>query len=338
MTCILSIDVGTTNVKASLVNEEGTLLGITRRQHQIHRGASGRTASHHPEDLMKSIIKCSKEAIEGRESETELVVVSSYQYGLVILNSKMKPISNISTLLDIRSKETYQEFLQETDAAKLYETTGCPSFTQSILPRLFYFKKNMPERIKNGRHFLSSKAWILYNFTGKLVTEASTESVTQFLDINKLKWRQDILDTVGISEESLPEIVEPMADAYSIKEEIRKAIGLKSDCKIIPGVYDGGAICLGMDCYHSGHAISNIGTSGMLRVLSKELILDDSSKMRYQPFYLMDGKYLIGGATNNAALPLKWFKENLLELGYDEIDRLAHGSPVGSNSLFSCPT
>lgn len=336
MSLVLSVDVGTTNVKASLVNNSGTILKVVRRPQEVLRKES-RAAEHGAQKLIDTIISCCKEAISGRSQSVSIVSISTYQYGLVILDDKREPISNISTLLDTRSRRTFDEFLQAVDILKIYEQTGCPAFIQSILPRLFYFKKNKPDLIKQGKHFLSSKAWIMYKFTGQLVTEPSTESPSQFMDIRTCQWSQSILDIVGVSVDCMPDIIEPMDTAFDILPEIRKAIGLPDHCKMIPGVYDGGAICLGMNCNQPETGVSNIGTSGMLRFLSTELVLDDSSKMRYQPFYLMNGKYLIGGATNNAALPLKWFRENLLELDYDEIDKLAQDSPVGSNYLFFMP-
>ncbi len=336
MSLVLSVDVGTSNIKASLVTSEGRLIKVVRRAQNILRVES-RAAEHSPSELLDAVLTVCREAVIGYESQVLLIVISTYQYGLVVLDKNFQPISNMSTLLDTRSRRTYQEFLKATDASLLYQETGCPSFMQSILPRLFYFQQKNPELLKSGAYYLSSKAWLLFSLTGKLISEASTESPTQFLRIADQQWSQNILDLVGLKTNQLPEIIEPAGEAFLIKAEICKLIGVSTDCRIIPGVYDGGAICLGMNCLQTAKAVSNIGTSGMLRVLSDRLILDDSKLMRYQPFYLMEGKYLIGGATNNAALALKWIKENLLEIDYQQIDRLAHESPVGSNNLFFMP-
>ncbi len=336
MSLVLSIDVGTSNIKASLVTPEGHLVKIVRRAQNIIR-TEDRAAEHCPHELLKLVLEISKEAVVGHEADVRLVVMSTYQYGLVVLDQSFQPVSKMSTLLDTRSRRSYQDFLTNTDASQIYLETGCPSYMQSILPRLFYFKQNNPELLKAGYYYLSSKAWLLYCFTGELISEASTESPSQFLNIKNQTWSQGILDLVGLKTSQLPEILEPNQESFPIKKEIRQLLGVSADCQIIAGVYDGGAICLGMNCLQPARAVSNIGTSGMLRVLSDRLVLDDSKLMRYQPFYLMEGKYLIGGATNNAALALKWIKENLLNLDYQQIDRLAHDSPVGSRNLFFMP-
>lgn len=333
---ILSIDIGTTNIKASLVNKEGTLLNVVRRPQNIIRKSS-KSAEHCPKDLLDKVIECSKEAVEGRNNLVRLVLISAYQYGLVVLDQNMRPITNMSTLLDTRARATYSHFLEEFNIKEIYSTTGCPGFFQSPLPRLFYFQEKEPQILEKGAHFLSAKAWLLYNFTGQLITEASTESVSQFLNITTLKWSDSILSQIGLRADQMPEVVEPMDQAFPIRSEICKAIGLPDSCEILPGVYDGGAICFGMNAHQNARGVSNIGTSGMIRVLSDKLVMDDPDLMRIQPFYLYSGKYFIGGAINNAALPLKWFKENLLELDYDELDRLARHSPVGSNNLFFMP-
>ena len=336
MSIILAVDVGTTNVKASLVNKSGTLLKVARKPQTILREAE-RAAEHAPEQVFRNVIDTCKEALAGRESETSAISISVYQYGMLLLSKNMECLTNISTLLDTRARLTFESFKAENNLEELYRETGCPSFFQALMPRLDYFRKHSNDQLSKARHILSAKSWLLYKFTGELITEASTESASQLLDIKKVTWSEKILAKLGLSVNQFPEIVEPLGNGYKLLPEILKELNLPENVRIIPSVYDGGAICLGMNAYRTDTAVANIGTSGMLRMLSDTLVYDETGEMRLHPFYLINGKYLVGGAVNNASLPLRWIKENLLNLSYDELDRLARQSPLGSKNLFFMP-
>lgn len=84
MGLILSIDVGTTNIKAALVDEAGRLCGDARNvSTNIEGDASGR-AEHDPHKLHAALFEVCQRAIGDRGANVELLSLTSYQFGLVL--------------------------------------------------------------------------------------------------------------------------------------------------------------------------------------------------------------------------------------------------------------
>jgi gluconokinase len=336
MAVVLCIDAGSTNLKAGLIDKTGTILAVARRALTPERPEPG-AAEFDANQIWKALMECCKEVTAGRQKQIRMISVSTYHYGLLFLDKDGEPISKLSNLLDTRAQKTFSDFKKEYDVHHLYKTTGCPPYTQNVLPRLFYFSRTQPDLIKKAGMLASSKAWIMYKLTGQLASDPGVESGSQMMNISTRQWDSDILNSIGLSEEKMPKIYDALETVLPIKSEVASALGLSSDVGVIPGIYDGAAVALGLGVFEEGDCFSNIGTTAPLRVSSIGAKFDDPSKMRFQPNYFMQGRYLVGNAINNGSLPLRWLKENVLDLDYEELDRIAGEAPIGSNGLFTLP-
>ena len=86
MGLILSIDVGTTNIKAALVDEAGRLDGKTQKiSTALESDASGR-AAHDPHRLREALLEVCRRAADQHGSEIDMLALTSYMFGLVLLN------------------------------------------------------------------------------------------------------------------------------------------------------------------------------------------------------------------------------------------------------------
>ena len=100
MGLILSIDVGTTNIKAALVDEAGRLCGDAHNiGTKIEGDASGR-AEHDPQKLHAALREVCQLAVGNRGADVELLSLTSYQFGLVLLDKDGAPLTKVSTCVD----------------------------------------------------------------------------------------------------------------------------------------------------------------------------------------------------------------------------------------------
>ncbi len=333
---ILSIDLGTSNLKAGVVDEKGHLLCSAKRQIEIKRPAHG-AAEHDPNSLRTILLDVCREALGQWKDSISLVVPSAYQFGMILYDKSWQPLTGITTLLDTRARETHEEFASWIDAADVYKRTGCPPFPQHPLCRLFYFKKKDRALFDKIQYVLSGKAWLLKQITGEFISDPSTESASQLMSVKTHNWDEQLIKNIGLDSKQLPKPVDGKSQIFSLDVSFRQALGLRESVKALPGVYDGGALAIGLGGLENGVGVSNIGTSGMLRKASTEPTLDSTGKMRFQTYYLVDGIYLVGAAINNATSPLGWLKENLISDDYQEIEKLIGLAPVGSKGLYFLP-
>ena len=319
---ILAVDIGTTNIKAGIIDPEGNILRAKTSELEVERDETGK-AEHNPEKLFSNFISICRDVLNGYQDKIVLLVLSSYQFGLIPLDKDFRPLTGLITLLDIRPRETFDELARKLDFEELYGRTGAPPLFISSLSKIYWLKRKRKEIFENARYFLSSKDYFLLRLLGKPYTEPSIASATQLMNINDLKWDAYPLDILGINEGYLPEIVQSEEIVGKISPEVRESLGLKKDVYVLPGVYDGGAIGLGIGAMGDSVGVMNIGTTAMLRIAYPKPIIDKDKKMRFQAYYLCSNKWFIGGAINNAGVVLKWFRDNLFDLPYDELTSLA---------------
>lgn len=333
MSLCLTIDLGTTNLKVGVVSANGKVLALRRASVQASRPEPG-AAEHDHQSLTDLIISLSREVSRDFRSEITCICLSSYQFGLILLDERKLPLTDISLLTDIRARSSYDEFKDSIDTNALYLRTGCPPLFQYALARLFYFNKKNPELLKKTRYILSSKDYLVYRLTGELVAEQSCAAATQLLDINTFSWDPDGMKLLRISPELFPPLVDGMKTSFPLLDSVRHEMGLTSKPVVVPGVYDGAALAIGVTGLQPRIGVMNVGTSAMVRVHGERPVFDNTGEMRLQINTLSSRSFLNGGAINNATLPLTWMQNNLFDLDLREFD---HFNPHKGPPLFCLP-
>jgi gluconokinase len=315
---VLCVDIGTTNIKSGIVDEEGNILSLFRKELPLERDQEGR-AEHNPDIVFNSFIEAVREVSKGYEDKISLLIPSSYMFGLIPVDKNLNPLTGIMTLLDMRPKETFEELLEILDIYEIYKRTGCPSTFHYPLFKIFWLKKKRKDIFEKTRFFLSSKDFILLKLLSEPFTEPSISSATEIMNVRTLKWDDYAMSILGIKEDQLPPIVPSDKILAKIPDETKKILGLSSEVYILPGVYDGGAVGIGIGAFEEGVGVINIGTTAMLRVAYPLPIFDKEDSLRIQTYYLSSGKWFIGAAINNAGIILKWLRDNIFNLSYENL-------------------
>lgn len=313
MALTLAIDLGTTNLKVGLVNEQGEILSLYSAAIRTISNEAGQ-AEHDPEELKNLLLQSCKKVLQDHDkSEVRYIISSTYHFGMMILDEKRKPVTGITLLTDIRSQFTFSDFVMEYSGDDVYNKTGCPLISQYVLPRLYYFSKKNPELFKKGKYFHDSKSFLFEWLTGEWITDISTSSATQLFNIHNFQWDQEILSKLNLSSEQFPKPADGRTVIMPLKKEICETLGLQNDTKVVLGVYDGAVLGYGLSALRQGVGIINIGTTAMLRVPGQQPVFDKNDNKRIQAYAISQNIFLNGGALNNAALPLDWMRNNFFD-------------------------
>ncbi len=336
MGLVLSVDVGTSNIKSAVVDRKGNLITLARRSLKITR-ENLNSAEHQADTLIQTMFDCMKEAIGEHAGEISIISTSSYQLGLMLLDEEGNLLTQMTTLRDTRSRETYEEYLGQFDPTQLYQQTGCPPFFIYTAPRLFFFRKENQEMYGKVKTLLTSKSYIMKKLTGELISDPSTEAATQLFSLERKAWDSELVELLGLSKDKFPSITDPYKESFSLLPNVSKELGLNNDVKVITGVYDGGALCLGLGGTSEGSGVINLGTTGMLRTRVETPVLDKSELMRLQTYHFIDDSYLTGGAINNGFIPLQWLRDQFPGETIPNLINLAGKSNPGSEKLIFLP-
>ncbi|MFW5980446.1 MAG: gluconokinase [Halanaerobiaceae bacterium] len=337
MDLALIVDVGTTNIKAGVVDKTGKVLTQESRNSDLKRPEKG-ALEHSPEELMENMVDLIKNVSADYGDDISVITFSGYQFGFMPMDKNNEPLTGMITLLDTRSKSIMPQLEEELPFDKIYEKTGCPPLFTYILSRIKWLQKDKPEILEKTKWFADIKSFLIQKLCGKPYTDPSIASVTQLYNIQKKDWDQELLDMIGIDRGQLPEVVSGDQIVDTISAEMAEKLNLSKDVAILPGVYDGGAMIIGMGGYDEKVGVCNLGTTAMFRSCSPDPLIDDPSQKRMQTYVLTSDRYATGGAMNNAGVMLRWFRDNLSgDKDYPEITAAAEEIEPGSDGVFCFP-
>jgi gluconokinase len=334
MALTLALDLGSTNLKAGIVNELGEILVLHSVGIETTNPESG-AAEHDPEALKELFFKlCSQVLTDEYRDQVAYIVSSTYQFGMMLLDGQKKPLTGITLLTDIRSQYTFSEFITAFADESIYEQTGCPLISQYVLPRLYYFSRRKPEIFKKAKYFTDSKSFLFEWLTGEYITDISTAAATQFYNAHHFDWDAKLLSKINLSPDQFPVVADGTKYMAPLKKDLSASLKLKKNVQVLLGVYDGAALAVGLSSLEPNVGIINLGTTAMLRVPGAHPAFDKNENKRIQTYALKKNFFLNGGALNNAALPIDWMRNNLFDIDRqdDALLKISNEPP-----LFSLP-
>lgn len=337
MSHVLAIDCGTTNLKAGVISPSGELLSHSRRSLALHTPEEN-AAEHDADELFEALVDAAREAVKGYGPDISVLGLSGYQFGFIPLDSDGQALTGMITLLDGRSRAAVSELSELMPVEELYAKSGLPPMFTSLLAKILWLRKDRPAVFDRTACFADIKSFFIHRLTGQLITEPSIAATTQLLNMAEMTWDPDLMSAAGIAEDRLPEVRSGDRLLGPLSDEMTGKLGLSGEVQLLPGLYDGGAMMVGMGGLSGREGVCSLGTTTMLRVCVNRPVLDDPATRRLQTYPLFSGTWATGGGINNAGVVLQWLKDNLLGgRSYDEVLGEAAEIAPGSQELFCLP-
>jgi len=169
------------------------------------------------------------------------------------------------------------------------------------LPKLLWVKRHWPHRWEQTTRVLSAADWVVLRLTGCLCPSDWSNMLKLGYDLIERRWPA-FLDTLGLSQDRLPEVVAPGNTLGRVGREGAEQTGLPEGTLVVAGCTDGTASLLASGVSRPGEVNSTLGTTLALRGVSDRLVRDLQGRVycHLHP----DGYWLPGGASNTGARPL----------------------------------
>ncbi len=330
----LSIDVGTTNIKAALVDEDGRLCGEARKIGAALEGDASGRAEHDPRKLREALLEVCRRAVGERGGDVDMLSLTSYMFGLVLLDRDGAPLTKMSTFVDTTAQAHFPRFLAAVgDVDGMYLRTGCPPIFQYPTNRLHHIAATRPEVAARTAHALDSKAFLTHALTGEYVSDYSTANSLGCLDIDG-GWDAAIVAATGFAVEHFPRVANGFSEKIALKPDVCRRIGVRQGTTVAAGLYDGGAVAASMTGFADGIGVGNFGTSGMFRVPTAAPVEDLKGGL-IQSCLLRPGRFFTGAGINNCTIATNI----LLSLLGEKLDYLQDKplSAPGANGVMTFP-
>ncbi|MBI3666515.1 MAG: hypothetical protein HY236_09895 [Acidobacteria bacterium] len=110
---------------------------------------------------------------------------------------------------DRRTKGVMEKLFSVVPRAEVFARTGIQFMPFNTLYQLYATRLERPHLLDEARTLLLMPDLFHYWFTGRVVSEATIASTTQFYDPLRGAWDRELFDRLGLPPRILPEIVPP---------------------------------------------------------------------------------------------------------------------------------
>ncbi|MCJ9750137.1 xylulokinase [Neorhizobium sp. BETTINA12A] len=259
----LGLDLGTSGVKAMLIDGDQKIIGSASGSLDVSRPHSGWS-----EQDPAHWIRATEEAVAGLKAKfpKELAAVkgiglSGQMHGATLLDSEDKVLRPCILWNDTRSHQEAAALDANPIFRKLTGNIVFPGFTA---PKLVWVAKNEPEIFTKVAKVLLPKDYLRLWLTGEHISEMSDSAGTSWLDTGARKWSSELLSATGLTESQMPSLVEGTEQAGKLRGELSYKWGMGEGVVIAGGAGDNAASACGMGTVAEGQAFVSLGTSGVL--------------------------------------------------------------------------
>lgn len=336
MKYIIGMDVGTTATKGVLYDENGKAVFSASKGYPLIQTKIGQ-AEEDPKVIFVAVQEVIFALTQKADGEIAAISWSSQMHSLIGLDKDNNLLTNSITWADNCAKNVVQDAKKSGLARKIYQKTGMPMHPMAPIYKMLWLKDNEPELFNQVKKWIGIKEYLIFRLTGKLIIDTTMAAGTGMLNLKTLTWDQELLDTLNVKQEQLPEIAQPTEIVAPIKEEYVQKLGIDSDTKIVLGASDGYLSTIGVNAIDSDHFALNVGTSGAVRTIVDQPKIDQNASYFCYP---VDKKhYLLGGPVNNGGIVFNWARQTLFDAGETPQDYLdvAQSAPAGSRNLIFLP-
>jgi gluconokinase len=235
---VLALDVGTSSVRACRFDETAD-----ERRKPARRDYPG---DYDPDRVLAR----TREAIEeaGGAAGVDAVGAACFGHSLLALDERGRPLTPILSWRDTRSADAADWLVARLDTAAVHARTGCQIHTSYWPAKLAWLAREESEVFRSAHRFVSFCDYLYAQLIGREVpTGISIASATGLVDLSTRTWDEELLETLGLDAERLPEISDAPVDSW------------------YPALLDGACSNLGAGCVTRGRAALMVGTSGAIR-------------------------------------------------------------------------
>lgn len=339
MRVVLGIDLGTSSVKAMLLDVDGSVIGVRAKEYGVDIPRPG-WAEQDPElwwASLKEVLGWLRENYREAFEAVCAVGYSGQMHGLVLTGADGRPVRPAIIWLDQRAGKQLREInavLSEERMGQIFCNRVSSGFA---FPSLLWIKEQESDVFAKAEHVLSPKDYLRYKMTGNVGAEVVDASSTTMFDTVNRDWAWEILERFDLPARLFPKVMESADIAGTISSACAKETGLPEDVPVVYGSGDQPAQSIGNGVIKSGQIISNIGTGGQISVFSEKPVYD--KKLRTNTFcHAVRGGYTIFGATLCSGMSLSWAKNKVLHVdNYEEVNALVSAVRPGAEGLIYLP-
>ena len=294
----IGIDLGTSGCRAIAIDATGNIKARSKvsyfSQHQ----------NQHPQQTPADWWAATQAVLKDIASQVnhqhiQAIAVDGTSSTILFCDDAGQPLTP-ALMYDEQHAKPQAEFLQQYAPKKSIVLNP----TSGLAKVLWLAEHHRPE---GTFHIVHQADWIAGQLCRRFdFSDINNVLKTGFDPINKIwpLWLLDLFKDLKINPASLPRVHTPGSIVANINLHIAGDLGLPVDVDIIAGTTDSTAAFIASDATEIGQAVTSLGSTLVLKVISDTPINDPAHGVYSQPY---GQHWLVGGASNSGGAVLRYY-------------------------------
>jgi xylulokinase len=348
---LLGMDMGTTNIKAIIIGEDGTLVSEASRPSTVMipgQNMNEQDAIEWWENAASILREITGIAGPDIVKKIRGISVSSHTVVMLPVDSGGNPLRYALPAQDNRSAAELHYIVDSIGFDKFVSIVGGQPAVAFLSNKLLWFRRNEPDLFAKTFCFLQASSFINYKLTGKMTMDIDQATRTQCFDINMMQWSKEIGDVIGINlDEMLPKPQSVDEIIGFVTQEAAGITGLTVGIPVVTGCSDAMASMYATGITRLGETAEASGTTSLVFVGSDVKSRADIPIVT-KPCAINGMPWVFDAPIQTTGLAISWFidkfaheertyaKSHNIDI-YSYLGTLALESPPGSNGIFFFP-
>lgn len=317
---LLGIDLGTTNVKAIILDENGSVIAsASRTNNLIFPG--GNMVEQDPncwwENTAEILRTITDTAGPDIVKKIRCICVSSQTVTMLPLDKEGNVLRNALIWMDSRSNKELNYIIESLGFDYYVSIIGAQPDVAFLPNKILWYRKNEPELFQKTYRILQASSYINFKLTGKMTMDIDQAARSQCLDVTSLKWSDEISNVIGVDLNTiLPQPVAVDEIIGHVTKEAALQTGLISGIPVVAGASDAMASMYATGLSRLGEAGESSGTTSLVFVGHDKQSATDIPVVT-KPCSIMGMPYLFDAPINTSGASIKWYLDTF---GKDELD------------------
>jgi xylulokinase len=262
----LGIDIGTSGVKAVVLDEHGSVVGqgtaalTVQRPHPLW-------SEQDPDAWWKATIAAVQAIDPSVRRSVRGVGLAGQMHGATLLDADDKPLRPAILWNDGRCFAECEALERAVpDLRTISGNIAMPGFTA---PKLLWVREHEPEVFAKIATVLLPKDYVRLLMTGDKASDLSDSAGTLWLDVGGRCWSDEILAACGLTQAQMPSLYEGTEITGTLTAEVAELWGMPQ-VPVAAGGSDNAAGAVGVGVVKDGDALLSLGTSGVIFVATDD--------------------------------------------------------------------
>lgn len=343
---LLGYDIGSSSVKASLVNAETGVCVASAFYPKVEAeiiAVQPGWAEQKPEMWWQNLKLATAAVMEQSAVSAEQIAaigISYQMHGLVCVDKDLQVLRPAIIWCDSRAVGYGQKALETLgESVCLSHLLNSPgNFTAS---KLAWVKENEPDIYARIYKIMLPGDYIAMRMTGEVCTTVSGLSEGMFWDFKNNRVADFLMGYYGFDKSLIPDIRPTFSEQGRMTAAVAEELGLRAGIPVTYRAGDQPNNALSLNVFNPGEIASTAGTSGVVYGVNGTVNYDPQSRVNtFAHVNHTDEQTRLGVllCINGTGILNSWIKRTMgTDVSYAEMNDLAAGVPIGSQGLSVIP-